>query len=68
MPIAKLGESMSATVEAQNEEMLKLVRQNRVRLLKVQILVRRLRRREQAIAKGVICFSTQASRVENLSQ
>jgi hypothetical protein len=68
MPLAQLGESMLSAVENQNEEMLKLVRENRVRLLKVQILVRRLRRREHAIAKGIICFSTQASRVENVTK
>ena len=59
---------MLAKIENQNEELLKLVRENRVRLLKVQILVRRLRRREQAIAKGMICFSTQARRVDNVTE
>ena len=59
---------MLAKIENQNEELLKLVRENRVRLLKVQILVRRLRRREQAIAKGMICFSTQASRADNVTE
>lgn len=59
---------MLAKIENQNEELLKLVRANRVRLLKVQILVRRLRRREQAIAEGVICFSTQARRADNVTE
>ena len=59
---------MLAKIENQNEELLKLVRENRVRLLKVQILVRRLRRREQAVAKGMICFSTQANCADNVPE
>lgn len=59
---------MLAKIENQNEELLKLVRENRVRLLKVQILVRRLRRREQAVAKGMICFSTQGNCADNVHE
>jgi hypothetical protein len=58
---------MLATVESQNEELLKLVRENRMRLLKVKLLVRRLRRREQAIAKASFASRLRATGADRLT-
>jgi len=58
---------MLTKIEHQNEELLKLVRENRVRLLKAQLLVRRLRRRERATAKGILSYSTQGKRVDKFT-